>query len=145
MRAAANMRKRVCGGKVWEVHAVGCEGLGWVFPATTIAFSVRFGKGKSPHTLKLTWAGRKHCASQRSLHNAPIFRLLLKVAVNGTHQCDFLNFCGDPSPQHLVILVGSSNMLAQVMVEHDHFQNSPWQKRAIVKNYFLCCWKQLAS
>jgi len=33
--------------------------------------------------------------SQRSLHNAPIFRLLLKVAVNGTHQCDFLNFCGD--------------------------------------------------
>ena len=32
--------------------------------------------------------------SQRSLHNAPIFRLLLKVAVNGTHQCDFTNFCG---------------------------------------------------
>ena len=32
--------------------------------------------------------------SQRSLHNAPIFRLLLKVAVNGTHQCDFINFCG---------------------------------------------------
>ena len=32
--------------------------------------------------------------SQRSLHNAPIFRLLLKVAVNGTHQCDFSNFCG---------------------------------------------------
>ena len=32
--------------------------------------------------------------SQRSLHDAPIFRLLLKVAVNGTHQCDFLNFCG---------------------------------------------------
>ena len=30
--------------------------------------------------------------SQRSLHNAPIFRLLLKVAVNGTHQCDFLEF-----------------------------------------------------
>ena len=27
-------------------------------------------------------------ASQRSLHNAPIFRLLLKVAVKGTHQCD---------------------------------------------------------
>ena len=33
-------------------------------------------------------------SSQRSLHNAPIFRLLLKVAVNGTHQCDFNNFCG---------------------------------------------------
>ena len=40
-------------------------------------------------------AKRAECsASQRSLHNAPIFRLLLKVAVNGTHQCDFLNFCG---------------------------------------------------
>ena len=39
--------------------------------------------------------------SQRSLHNAPIFRLLLKVAVNGTHQCDFLNFCGGLGPQHL--------------------------------------------
>ena len=32
--------------------------------------------------------------SQRSLHIAPIFRLLLKVAVNGTQQCDFFNFCG---------------------------------------------------
>ena len=29
-----------------------------------------------------------------SLQNAPVFRLLLKVAVNGTHQCDFLNFWG---------------------------------------------------
>ena len=36
--------------------------------------------------------------SQRSLHNAPIFRLLLKVAVNGTHQCDFINFCGQQCP-----------------------------------------------
>ena len=36
--------------------------------------------------------------SQRSLHNAPIFRLLLKVAVNGTHQCDFPNFCGQQCP-----------------------------------------------
>ena len=35
-------------------------------------------------------------ASQRSLHNAPIFRLLLKVAVKGTHQCDFLIFLRDP-------------------------------------------------
>ena len=40
-----------------------------------------------------------HWASQRSLHNAPIFRLLLKVAVNGTHQCDFLNFCGGSGSQ----------------------------------------------
>ena len=37
-------------------------------------------------------------ASQRSLHIAPIFRLLLKVAVNGTQQCDFLNFCGSFGP-----------------------------------------------
>ena len=28
--------------------------------------------------------------SQRSLHNAPIFCLLLKLAANGTHQCDSL-------------------------------------------------------
>ena len=41
-------------------------------------------------------------ASQRSLHNAPIFRLLLKVAVNGTHQCDFLNFCGGFGSQQSV-------------------------------------------
>ena len=37
-------------------------------------------------------------SSQRSLHDAPIFRLLLKVAVNGTHQCDLLNFCGTQVP-----------------------------------------------
>ena len=36
----------------------------------------------------------KAISSQHSLHSAPIFRLLLKVAVNGTHQCDFHNFCG---------------------------------------------------
>ena len=42
------------------------------------------------------------CASQRSLHNAPIFRLLLKVAVKGTHQCDFLNFCGAIWPQQSI-------------------------------------------
>jgi hypothetical protein len=36
--------------------------------------------------------------SQCSLHNAPIFRLLLKVAVNGTHQCESLNFCGTSCP-----------------------------------------------
>ena len=33
-------------------------------------------------------------ASQRPLRNAPIFRLLSEVAVNGAHQCDFSNFCG---------------------------------------------------
>jgi hypothetical protein len=30
--------------------------------------------------------------SQCSVHNAPIFRLLLQVAVNGTHQCESLMF-----------------------------------------------------
>jgi len=43
-------------------------------------------------------ASTPSCVSQRSLHNAPIFRLLLKVAVNGTHQCDFPNFCGQQCP-----------------------------------------------
>jgi hypothetical protein len=43
-------------------------------------------------------------ASQRSLHNAPIFRLLLKVAVNGTHQCDLLNFCGAAKLQQYSIV-----------------------------------------
>ncbi len=39
--------------------------------------------------------GFPHCqASQCSLHNALIFRLLQKVAVNGTHQCESVIFCG---------------------------------------------------
>ena len=41
---------------------------------------------------------RPSSVSQRSLHNEPIFRLLLKVAVKGTQQCEFLNFCGVYSP-----------------------------------------------
>ena len=44
---------------------------------------------------------RHEVSSQRSLHNAPIFRLLLKVAVNGTHQCDYSNFCGSLGSQRL--------------------------------------------
>ena len=47
---------------------------------------------------KLACRRRAKLISQRSLHNAPIFRLLLKVAVNGTHQCDFPNFCGQQCP-----------------------------------------------
>ena len=39
--------------------------------------------------------------SQRSFQDAPIFRLLLEVAVGGTHQCDFLNFC-----ESLVLSIG---------------------------------------
>ena len=56
----------------------------------------------------LSWghAGCHSIASQRSLHNAPIFRLLLKVAVNGTHQCESLNFCGAlrPNSASLILL-----------------------------------------
>ena len=50
--------------------------------------------------------------SQRSLHNAPIFRLLLKVAVKGTHQCDFFNFCGALAPTRLTRVLdrGSERM-----------------------------------
>ena len=44
--------------------------------------------------------------SQRSLHNAPIFRLLLKVAVNGTHQYDFTNFCGQRCPTKATSMFG---------------------------------------
>ena len=50
---------------------------------------------------------RCHRASQRSLHYAPIFRLLLKVAVNGTHQCDFLNFCGASVPTIMYVTTSS--------------------------------------
>ena len=41
-----------------------------------------------------SFATQARKASQRSLQDAPIFRLLLKVAVKGTHQCDFTNFWG---------------------------------------------------
>ena len=41
------------------------------------------------------------CVSQFSLHNAPIFRLLLKVAAKGTHQCESFNFCGTSVPTDL--------------------------------------------
>ena len=44
-----------------------------------------------------------HVASQRSLHYTPIFRLLLKVAVNGTRQCDFLIFCGASVPTNGIL------------------------------------------
>ena len=50
--------------------------------------------------------------SQRSLHNAPIFRLLLKVAVNGTHQCDYSNFCGGLGSQLMPRAAASSPGLA---------------------------------
>ena len=53
--------------------------------------------------------------SQCSLHNAPIFRLLLKVAVNGTHQCESLNFCGDLCPNQFSesVTLGIANCRAR--------------------------------
>ena len=33
-------------------------------------------------------------SSRRSIHNAHTFRILLNLAVTGTHQCYFVNFCG---------------------------------------------------
>ena len=70
-KAAASYCKAFCLG--WQVHDFSCI-VGFVFFEGSQKFL--------------------QCSSQRSLHNAPIFRLLLKVAVNGTHQCDLHNFCG---------------------------------------------------
>ena len=53
-------------------------------------------------------------SSQRSLHNAPIFRLLLKVAVNGTHQCDYSNFCGNPGSQRSARLMASRHCFPMI-------------------------------
>ena len=58
--------------------------------------------------------------SQRSLHNAPIFRLLLKVAVNGTHQCDLSNFCGGLGSQQEtfeMMQYGSRGVIAACAVD----------------------------
>ena len=67
------------------IHILSCTSM------FTICFHfVKHGQHKSQPWL----------VSQRSLHNAPIFRLLLKVAVNGTHQCDFINFGGQQCPTY---------------------------------------------
>ncbi len=63
-------------------------------------------KAPSPEAAKpitLNAQGFSHAGvglSQCSFHNAPICRLLLKVAVNGTHQCESLIVCGDLCPNH---------------------------------------------
>ena len=58
------------------------------------------GREREELSLLLALAGSSgpRPTSQRSLHNAPIFRLALKVAVNGAHQCDFPNFCRQQCP-----------------------------------------------
>ena len=65
-------------------------------PRDTLSLTSATFRNTSVHTLRavtmpILWL----VASQRSLHNAPIFRLLLKVAVNGTHQCDSIEFLRD--------------------------------------------------
>tara|TARA_B100000683_G_C12209389_1_gene440097 strand:- start:129 stop:425 length:297 start_codon:yes stop_codon:yes gene_type:complete len=61
-------------------------------------------------------------SSQRSLHNEPIFRLLLKVAVKGTQQCEFLNFCGVYSP----ITHWTCKLSIGISVEHIPLQIEKW-------------------
>ena len=75
--------------------------------------------------------------SQRSLHSAPIFRLLLKVAVNGTHQCDFHNFCGASCSNRCVRqrrqplcveLLARSQFNSSPAAYSHTFKNSTWTK-----------------
>ena len=57
------------------------------------------GRRKKQLIKRLCRNGFPHCqASQCSLHNAPILRLLLAVAANGTHQCESMICCGAFSP-----------------------------------------------
>ena len=56
-------------------------------------------------------------ASQCSLHSEPIFRLLLKVAVNGTHQCESLNFCGTVCPNPSVAVINQCGHANECMHE----------------------------
>ena len=75
--------------------------------------------------------------SQRSLHNAPIFRLLLKVAVNGMHQCDFQNFCGalglQPGPRERVAQRGTRDVsaIAQEVIETRSQRNAQIFRRLL--------------
>ena len=72
---------------------------------------------------------RQRPASQRSLHNAPIFRLLLKVAVNGTHQCGFFNFCGALwAPT--VLRAGARSPLASRLRASHPFNHPPTHQQA---------------
>ena len=80
-----------------QVGPFSCFRADWIVKSELAVFAL----SRAPSKIcKLHWNTSNYChvASQRSLHYAPIFRLLLKVAVNGTHQCDFLNFCGASVP-----------------------------------------------
>ena len=60
--------------------------------------------------------------SQRSLHDAPIFRLLLKVAVSGTQQCDFQIFEGRNCPNIITnkasLAIQATMQLSEAMLVH---------------------------
>ena len=72
--------------------------------------------------------------SQRSLHNEPIFRLLLKVAVKGTQQCEFLNFCGTSCPNNSLLLeVPCSRYLFSMFVLHSIKPFSIFEKLMYVR------------
>ena len=76
--------------------------------------------------------------SQRSLHDAPIFRLLLKVAVNGTHQCDFLNFCGPFKVQLAQRILQATLSKRPAKLEQKYDYNAE-------KSMSYLCWQKLAS
>ena len=126
-------------GPLRRFREVACWGLGWPTCVARCDFT--------PHTLHLTphTSLRSHsnpghqgtCApkedeapskpnlgvSQCSLHNAPIFRLLLKVAVNGTHQCESLNFCGTYVPIKAYVI----DVCVQGMEEEGgEYTNTTW-------------------
>ena len=61
-----------------------------IWPAPVLACGRRSGRATSLQLgARLYLVAAAPSASQRSLHNEPIFRLLLKVAVNGVSQCEF--------------------------------------------------------
>ena len=68
-------------------------------------------------------------SSQRSLHSAPIFRLL-KVAVNGTHQCDSHNFWGALSSNKQSV---TKDELLQAELGGSAASNS-------IRMHFVCCY-----
>ena len=62
--------------------------------ATTIARSPKLEQQALFHAQFLSLISFTACASHHSLCNAPIFHILIKLAVNGAHQCDFRRFSG---------------------------------------------------
>ena len=85
--------------RIYSHHLGGTVSVAVPVPACAFGKVSRNERHASSFCVEIAWAAGQE-PSQRSLHNAPIFRLLLKVAVNGTHQCDFFNFWGTSCPNH---------------------------------------------